>query len=478
MSTILFLDDRDLDSRRGLDRRTVLPVRHPDNPLMRPEYDWEEGTVIPLTVLRDEKTGMWRMWYEIYKSYGMGKVNARGAVETVPPFYAGAYAESSDGLDWHRPVLDKYEHRGSKKNSIVGGYEYVYSHVALPEGHPWKYMRPSYPPGHKKHMFIQVSQNGFDWERTTAEPVLSGVCDGHTILAGGWDPSIQRYVGYFRPDWTGETYPGRTVGRSTSPDGIRWSKLETILVPDDADPVGTEFYVFYVSPYEGQYIGIMNVLHLDRGCRDLSQPVPAGKEQTMDVQLFSSRDGIRWDRQNNREPVIPLGPDGSWDDRYLYATSMVALADRIRVYYGGSNALHHLGDMEKLGAADERGRRYEFAAGIAEYRLDGFACLTPQFRDGEGVAETIPFPLDGDRMLLNVDASNGQVRMEVCDQEGRALPGFGLRDCIPVARDSTQTTIRWKDGFSLGEYRNRRIRLRIEMRGRSRLYAIRIRGAS
>ncbi|MBI2440199.1 MAG: hypothetical protein HYV35_02390 [Lentisphaerae bacterium] len=69
MNAILFLDDKDLASRRGLDRRMVLPVRHPDNPIMRPEYDWEEGTVFPLTVLRDEKTGLWRMWYQVFKSY-------------------------------------------------------------------------------------------------------------------------------------------------------------------------------------------------------------------------------------------------------------------------------------------------------------------------------------------------------------------------------------------------------------------------
>lgn len=475
MKAILFLDDNDLASRRGLDRRTALPVRHTDNPVMRPQYDWEEGAVLPLTVLRDGKTGSWRMWYQISKSYGMGKVDARGAVEPVPPFYAGAYAESCDGLDWHRLALDRYEHRGTKKNSIIGGYEYVYSHVALPEGHPWKYMRPNYPPGHKKHLFIQVSQNGFDWERTTEEPVLTGVCDSHTILAGGWDQAINRYVGYFRPDWTGQTYPGRTVGRSTSPDGIHWSELETILVPDDADPVGTEFYIFYVCRYEGQYIGIMNVLHLDRECRDLSQQAPAGKEQTMDVQLFSSRDGIRWGRQNNREPVIPLGADGSWDDRYLYAINMVTLPDRIRVYYGGSNARHHLGDMEKLGTTDEHGRRHEFAVGIAEYRLDGFACLTPQFRDGGGVAETVPFRLEGDRILLNTDASNGEVRVEVCDTEGRSFPGLSLNDCIPVVWDSTHTAIRWKDRFSLREYRDRDIRLHVEMRGRSRLFAIRFR---
>ncbi|MBI2441750.1 MAG: hypothetical protein HYV35_10315 [Lentisphaerae bacterium] len=405
----------------------------------------------------------------------MGKTDAKGAVETIPPFYAGAYAESSDGLDWYRPILNRYEHRGSNKNSLVGGYEYVYSHVALPEGHPWKYMRPNYPPGHKKHLFIQVSQDGFDWERTTEKPVVERVCDSHTLLAGGWDPSIGRYVGYFRPDWTGETYPGRTVGRSTSPDGIHWSELQTILVPDDADPVGTEFYSFYVFPYEGQYIGIMNVLHLDRQCRDLAQQVPTGQEQTMDVQLFTSRDGILWDRQNNRGLVLPLGPDGSWDDRYLYATSLVTLTDRIRLYYGGSNARHHLGDLEKLGATDESGRKYEFAAGIAEYRLDGFACLTPQFRNEMGVAETAPFRLDGERILLNADASNGEVRAEVCDREGRTLSGFSLDDSAPIVCDSTGATLRWKDRCSLAEHRDRDVRLRIELRGRSRLFAIRVR---
>lgn len=35
MNAILFLDDKDLASRRGLDRRTVLPLRHPEFRVVR-----------------------------------------------------------------------------------------------------------------------------------------------------------------------------------------------------------------------------------------------------------------------------------------------------------------------------------------------------------------------------------------------------------------------------------------------------------
>lgn len=474
MNTILFLDAQDLVSCNGLERRVVLPRRHPDNPIFRPEFEWEEGAVFPLTVLYDSQKERWQMWYLIFKSYGMEKENGRGAVETIPPLYLGAYAESTDGLDWYRPVLNLYQHRGSTRNSIIGGYENVYSPVRLPDGHPWKYMRPCYPDGQPKHLFIAVSEDGLHWNRTTKEPVLKGVCDSHRILAGGWDPAIQQYVGYFRPDWTGETYPGRTVGRSTSPDGIHWSKLETILVPDDADPVGTEFYQFYVCRYENQYVGFMNVLHLDRGCRDLSQQVPKGHEQTMDIQLLTSRDGIRWERQNHRAPILPLGPQGSWDDQYVYVSSMVTLGDKLWVYYAGLNVRHHLGDLQKLATTDQFGRKFQGCGGIVEYRLDGFACLTPQFRECVGAATTQPFLLENDRIILNVNASNGLVRVEVCDAESqKALDGFGLDDCIPVLHDSLRATVRWKQSATLANHVGRSIRLRIEMKGRSELYAIR-----
>ncbi len=474
--TILFLDDKDLESRPGLDRRAVLPTRHADNPVIRPEFDWEEGSTPPITVLYDAEAGLWRMWYQIAKiSGGKKSSSADGAVEPISVIYMGAYAESTDGLDYYRPILEMYEYRGSKRNSIVGGYEFMYPHVRLPEGHPWKYMRPCYPPGHPKHMFVEVSQDGFHWEKTTEEPILKEVCDTHALLDGGWDANINQYVGYFRPDWTSDMRPGRTIGRSTSPDAVRWSKLEKILVPDDADPLGTEFYQLRAYPYEGQYVGFLNVLHLDRELRDLDQEEPpTGKEQTMDVQLVTSRDGISWDRQNNREPVIPVGVDGTWDDRSVSAKGMVTTNDKIWVFYSASNCAHHLGDLFKLGTVDETGRRFDVCGGIVEYRLDGFVCLTPQFRDGTGTATTVPFVLEGDTVVLNVNARNGQVRVAVCDGEGKALPGLSLDDCVPIMRDSTRAMVRWQQSATLREYLGHEIRLRIQMQGRSELYAIRI----
>ncbi|NLX24289.1 MAG: hypothetical protein GXY55_21785, partial [Phycisphaerae bacterium] len=63
MKTILFLDDWMLDSRRNLERTFVGPTRSP----RRVEFAEPDAPVIGgyTNVVRDGRTGLWRMWYTV-----------------------------------------------------------------------------------------------------------------------------------------------------------------------------------------------------------------------------------------------------------------------------------------------------------------------------------------------------------------------------------------------------------------------------
>jgi hypothetical protein len=47
-------------------------------------------------------------------------------------------------------------------------------------------------------------------------------------------------------------------------------------------------------------------------------------------------------------------------------------------------------------------------------------------------------------MTLNVDASNGEVKVQVLDAEGRPIPGFTAADCRPARGDALAVAVRWR----------------------------------
>ena len=118
-----FVDDHVVDNRwaikfgnaskQMMERVLHHPRKHPGNPVLtqtgamnkfgqRPSTGWP-------TVLRDEKTGRFRMWYQVSIRNNSGEGNAYGV----------AYAESADGLKWELPRIGKIEWNGTKENNIV-----------------------------------------------------------------------------------------------------------------------------------------------------------------------------------------------------------------------------------------------------------------------------------------------------------------------------------------------------------------------
>ena len=129
--------------------------------------------------------------------------------------------------------------------------------------------------------------------------------------------------------------------------------------------------------------------------------------------MSPSRDAIHYDfsvATYPRKPLIPRGPDGSFDkDCARPPSNIITHNDEHWVYYIPTN--------ERWGA-----RKWDARLALAKLRLDGFFYL--QAGGQAGTVETKPFEIEGDTLELNIDAHRGSFKVEILDETGQALPAF------------------------------------------------------
>ncbi len=95
-------------------------------------------------------------------------------------------------------------------------------------------------------------------------------------------------------------------------------------------------------------------------------------------------------------------------------------------------------------------------------RTDGFVSVNASYAGGE--MTTVPFTSSGDRLELNYAMSAaGEIRVELQDASGSALPGFSLEDCDPLIGDRIDGAVSWRGRRSLAAYAAKAVRLRFAM---------------
>jgi hypothetical protein len=192
------------------------------------------------------------------------------------------------------------------------------------------------------------------------------------------------------------------------------------LEPDAEDGPATQFYGISVTIHEGIYVGLLWVFHIEGQVhgRDLGK---------IDVQLVSSRDGVRWRRLCDREVFIPNGERSSWDSSIIQAACrFITLEDRHLIYYNATSREH--------GRAS--GGNSEI--GLATLRRDGFVSLVAGEKWGELITRPV---LKSGQLHLNVDASRGELMCELLGPDGVLLSGPSL----PIGSNSTDEVVRFPD---------------------------------
>ena len=69
---------------------------------------------------------------------------------------------------------------------------------------------------------------------------------------------------------------------------------------------------------------------------------------------------------------------------------------------------------------------------------------------------------EGRLLFINANATEGFVRAQIEDEEGRPIPGYSFADCVPMIADSTKRQLVFRSG-DLSALRGRVFRIRFEL---------------
>lgn len=451
-----FIDDHIVDNRWSLrpKREEVVrvfhvPKKHERNPLI------VGGCGHPCAA-REVDTGLFKLWYQT-------SIWTRGEDENKVA-YGIAYAESKDGLSWTRPELGLHEWKGTKANNVVwkGNADFRASGqqiLQLPESarRGFRYIMAYHTAGAKRGnngIHVVGSQDGIHWDKSSDSQVFDIPSD--TVNSIVWDPARGEYAMFCRPK---DRYLTGQVGFLDSGESRRiariagkdlWSKWEgspqTILVPDEVD-LANGFNRFYGMPsrvHAGITFGFL-------WCFKLNTDVW--------TELAWSRDGVALQRLPARPRLIDLGPEGAWDDGMTFGSpDWIEMGDEWWFYYAGWDGPH--GTPER-----------QSGIGLATLRKEGFVSLRGMSGGGVVATRTLKWP--GGVLLVNADASKGELKVRVSDERRKIVPGFDYADCEPFTGDSAAHEVKWR-GASLDSLRGKVLRFEFQLRDAD-LYTFRAR---
>ena len=449
----LFIDDLFFESATNVVLK-VHPARKTGEKNLERQRPWESATLNWFNVLEDLRMNgpRYRMWYECYDVAGWPTGDDTSF----------CYAESTDAIHWARPNLGLFNYQGSTTNNIlfrligpptahsrVHGVGVFFDPTAPAEARYKAVSQGLFDQGFDRPHRIagMYSADGLHWTRYPTPICLDFADSQYTSF---WDARLKKYVLYGRVGGR-----RRALGRSESDNFSRFEPLRLVLQADDQDPKDSDLY--NSAPIQYRYAANVYLMF-----PSLFQHGP----QTLDIRLAVSRDGVNW-TWPERVPFIPLGKSGDFDAGSLYmGQGMIRKGNELWQYYGGSRLNHAEGELENL-VKPGGGRTYSRVVS----RLDGFVSVDAGA--GGGGFVTPPLTFTGNILKLNVQVhAGGSVRVGLLDEQGRAVPGRDLSDCVAITGDDVDLLVRWKDGGEVTPRAGKPTKLRFEMKNAS-LYAFR-----
>jgi len=453
----LFVDYFLIDSMHN----TRLRLHEPREAGVAVKFDspWDGLFAGCITVLKDGVR--YRMYYR-----GLPRLSGGDG----SPLECTCLAESYDGIHWVKPklgVIDYFDSPAADSNVIIHKQSpashnfspFLDTRPGVPESERYKAVAGLHPDG----LFIYDSPDGVHWRKRQEKPILTSdqfAFDSVNVLF--WSEHENCYVCYFRtwkglPDW-GKAV--RWVSRSTSPDLINWTPHEQI---DTGDLPLDHLYTQGTRPYFRAphiYIALAARFWFKKNALTPEQAkainvVPEYSADCSDAVLLTSRGGNRFER-TFLESFIRPGPGyENWTSRTNYPSVGI-----VPTGPGEISLYCH--------------RHYaQPTAHAARYtlRTDGFVSVNAPYAGGEMVTHTLVF--SGRELVLNYATSAaGEVRVELQDASGVAIPGFTLADAVPIFGDEVERTAAWANGPDVGALAGREVRVRFVMKDAD-LYSMR-----
>ena len=373
---------------------------------------------------------------------------------------------STDGLHWTKPNMGQVEFRGSRDNNFVSvmidGRTHRIDYVVYDPIDPdpsrrykgWVAMNPGGQPYKQP-----VVSDGLTWKKLEVPAIPNDINDGNL----SFDLENRLFIGGL--EMSGPY--GRAWAITTSRDFEHWSEPKLVFHADELDqqlgreqiekrladpamlPLATNkpdqyrvnVYNMGVFRYESLYIGLPAMFH-ETGDND----------GFMIVQLTCSRDlNSFFQRLGDRKPFIEpsrLG-SGAYDlTQILGPGSTVVRGDEMWFYYCG---LKYRGQSQSQRTDPDTG-----AICLAVLRRDGFMSLDAS--DAAGTVRTRAFKLTGTKLLVNVDAPAGDLRIKVFDGNGNVIARSR-----PLSGDLASEAVQWAKG-DLAAHTGRAVRLEFSLR--------------
>ena len=431
----LFVDDFLVDETT-LERTFHSAEYYPDNPVLTADRPWEQeggptAMVFSDGVWYDPADGLFKMWY-------MGGY-----------CLSTCYATSKDGIHWEKPELDVQP----GTNVVQGDHrDSATVWLDLREKDPakrFKLFRTDNDGGWA--VCVHFSADGIHW----GEPVIrSGPCGDRTTVF--YNPFRDVWVYSLRASAPGMGRSRRYWENKDVVAGARWEKDEAPLWvgADERDPeredlkTTPQLYNLDAVAYESLMVGLFTIW---RG-----QPTDRAKPN--EVCLGFSRDGFHWQRPTH-EAFIPVSErqgDWNWGNVQSAGGGCLIVGDEMYFYV---SARAGIPGSSQSGVC---------STGLATLRRDGFASMDAAHE--EGTLTTRPMRFSGKHLSVNVDADEGELLVEVLDEDGEPIPRLSREKCVPIRADDTLQPVKWRGARDLSKLAGKPVRFRFHLTN-GRLYS-------
>ncbi len=450
----LFVDDFLIKSTN------LVPVNHTPvysskNPVLEPDKEWEATSngykyAAPFSdgIWFDEKDQKFKMWY------------LAGAPGKGSRSYYTCYAESDNGINWTKPDLGIFG-----QTNIVDTANRDASTIWLDkkETNPSKRFKmfSVVPPDWQ--FVLKYSADGINWSKIAAKSgkVYDRSTAFYNPFKNKWTLSVKvrtpvsgRSRGYAEnedPEFLISSSANRFDAKQ--PDGMEKSVFFWFN-PDDKEPrhpkfpeIDPEIYNFDAIAYESLMLGFYTVWEGPENstCKDL------GIQKRNEVLIGYSRDGFHFSRPSH-EPFMGVNEtDGVWNWGNVQSIigTPIIMGDSLYFYVSGRKLNTTWWDSY-------------LSTGLATLRRDGFVSMRPEPNQGYLLTQKISF--DGNFLLVNADIPDGgELRVEILDENNKAIKGYGKADCIPMKENSTKYMIRWRKHDNISSLRGKPVHFRFHL---------------
>jgi predicted GH43/DUF377 family glycosyl hydrolase len=284
-----------------------------------PSNSWDDRYVAASSVLYDGFE--YHMWYQ---GHDGSKIRI-------------GYANSSDGINWIKPIVGLIDYGGYNNNIVLdlgspGSWDdnMVSQPTVVFDGSIYHMWYAGNNPGNIQFGYAN-STDKVTWVRYP-DPVLSkgGLNQWDDAYIHG--PRVLYDGAVFHMWYYGDDGSNGRIGYAISSDGINWIKNVDNPVLDIGPPgswddnrVSSPAVIFKGNIYHMWYTG------------------NDGSNITMGYAI--SPDGINWTKSNSN-PILSVGPAGSWDSVYAETPSVVFNGTILQMWYTGK-----LGSTYRIGYA-------------------------------------------------------------------------------------------------------------------------------